>query len=464
MKHNFSFLFRYVLFCIAILTTNQLLAQGVISANGGAVLISFDDTTPGILNGDFRANGIDANPAPGQLDDDGVYIDDFIGDAPSLSAIFGTSQAKFNNEVSNGNVSTQGIYGFNINGSRTLGIKPSYFSFSRAGSQVVFKFVNNTGVTLNAFRVQFDIFEANTGDYNTVIDAYLTNDVTSPKYGRVRASHTTTGPGNLEFKWSNAHSKDFIAVSGVRVPDGEAIYLRFYIYEGPYFRNRWLWQDEIAIDNIKIIGASNVGLLQGCSPPIAACKDVTINLDDTGNASISPTSVDDGSSAVCDLQPLSVIPNTFDCNDIGNNPVTLFVRDVENYASSCKANVLVLGKEAPTALCKNTTVQLDATGNASITTSDINNGSSNACGDISLALSQTAFTCSHTGTRDVTLTVSDQYNNSQTCTGTVTVQDNIAPTAICQDVTVQLDATGDGSTTADAVNNGSGDICGIKSL
>jgi hypothetical protein len=42
----------------------------------------------------------------------------------------------------------------------------------------------------------------------------------------------------------------------------------------------------------------------------------------------------------------------------------------------------------------------------------------------------------------VTLTVTDANGNTSTCDATVTVEDNIAPTAICQNITVQLDATG----------------------
>ncbi|MBC6996022.1 hypothetical protein H9S92_17770, partial [Lewinella lacunae] len=44
------------------------------------------------------------------------------------------------------------------------------------------------------------------------------------------------------------------------------------------------------------------------------------------------------------------------------------------------------------------------------------------------------------------------------------VIDSIDPTAICQDVTVQLDANGEGVTTAAAVDNGSNDASGIASL
>jgi hypothetical protein len=62
------------------------------------------------------------------------------------------------------------------------------------------------------------------------------------------------------------------------------------------------------------------------------------------------------------------------------------------------------------------------------------------------------------------VTATDASGNTGTCSFSVTVNDTEDPTALCQDVTVQLDASGNGSTTADAVDNGSSDNCGIKSL
>jgi hypothetical protein len=46
----------------------------------------------------------------------------------------------------------------------------------------------------------------------------------------------------------------------------------------------------------------------------------------------------------------------------------------------------------------------------------------------------------------------------------VTVEDTVPPVAICQDITVQLDATGNTSITPADVDNGSNDACGIASL
>ena len=55
-------------------------------------------------------------------------------------------------------------------------------------------------------------------------------------------------------------------------------------------------------------------------------------------------------------------------------------------------------------------------------------------------------------------------SNVSTCTATVTVEDNVAPIALCQDVTVQLDAAGNASITTTDIDNGSSDACGIATI
>jgi hypothetical protein len=64
----------------------------------------------------------------------------------------------------------------------------------------------------------------------------------------------------------------------------------------------------------------------------------------------------------------------------------------------------------------------------------------------------------------VTLTVTDANGNTSTCDATVTIEDNIAPTAICQNITVQLDATGTVTITSAQIDNGSSDNCGPVTL
>ena len=86
---------------------------------------------------------------------------------------------------------------------------------------------------------------------------------------------------------------------------------------------------------------------------------------------------------------------------------------------------------APTAVCQNITVQLDANGAATITASQIDNGSSDNCGIALLSVSPSAFDCNDLGPNTVTLTVKDLNGNITTCSATVTVEDNIDPTITC---------------------------------
>ena len=198
--------------------------------------------------------------------------------------------------------------------------------------------------------------------------------------------------------------------------------------------------------------------------PVAKCQNITVQLDATGNASITAAQIDNGSSDACGIKSMTVNPNTFTCVNVGANTVTLTVTDNNDNISTCTSTVTVQDNVAPIAKCQNITVQLDATGHASITAAQIDNGSTDACGIKSMTVSPNTFTCANVGANTVTLTVTDNNSNISTCTSTVTVQDNVAPIAKCQNITVQLDATGNASITAAQIDNGSTDACGIKSM
>ncbi|MEZ4935398.1 MAG: hypothetical protein R2788_25095 [Saprospiraceae bacterium] len=187
-------------------------------------------------------------------------------------------------------------------------------------------------------------------------------------------------------------------------------------------------------------------------------------LDASGNGSLTANDIDNGSSDACGIASLSASPNSFTCADVGTNNVTLTVIDNNGKTNTCTTTVTVEDNVLPTANCQPHTVQLDASGNGSLTASNINSGSTDACGIASLSASPNSFTCADVGTNNVTLTVTDNNGKNNTCTATVTVEDNVLPTAKCQH-TVQLDASGgNDSLTASGVDNGSTDACGIASL
>ena len=116
------------------------------------------------------------------------------------------------------------------------------------------------------------------------------------------------------------------------------------------------------------------------------------------------------------------------------------------------------------AIAKDIPLSLDINGNATIVAEDLNNGSTATCGIASIIASKTEFDCSNIGQNTVTLTVTDVNGNASTATANVTVQDNISPTAITQDITVDLDANGNTSVTPDMINNGSTDNCEIDTI
>ncbi len=166
-------------------------------------------------------------------------------------------------------------------------------------------------------------------------------------------------------------------------------------------------------------------------PPVAVCMDLTVQLDASGNASITPADIDGGSSDNCGIASLAITPSTFSCADVGPNTVTLTVTDVNGNSSTCTSTVTVEDNVPPVAVCQDITIQLDANGDASIVPADVDGGSTDACGIASIAIDIDTFTCADVGPNNVTLTVTDVNGNSSSCVAVVTVEDNIPPTITC---------------------------------
>ena len=160
--------------------------------------------------------------------------------------------------------------------------------------------------------------------------------------------------------------------------------------------------------------------------PVARCRNRTIELNASGSATLTPAQVNNGSSDNCSLPGLSLNRTSFTCADVGMRTVLLTATDGAGNSHSCVSTVIVQDNTDPDALCQNTTIQLDATGNASITPDDVDGGSTDACGIGGRALSRTAFTCADLlGPRAVTLTVTDANNNTVSCMASVWVRDDV---------------------------------------
>jgi hypothetical protein len=199
--------------------------------------------------------------------------------------------------------------------------------------------------------------------------------------------------------------------------------------------------------------------------PVVHTKNITVYLNANGFVSITPPDVDNGSTDNCAIISRTLSKDVFDCSNVGANTVILTVTDNSGNQSSATAIVTVVDSVKPIALCQNVTVQLDENGNATVAASQVNNGSSDACGIASMTLDHTSFSCTNIGSSNpVVLTVTDNHGNSSTCSSVITIQDTRPPTAVCSNITVSLDATGHVTITGNDVGASSTDNCGIASI
>ncbi|MEO7312192.1 MAG: HYR domain-containing protein [Chitinophagaceae bacterium] len=160
-----------------------------------------------------------------------------------------------------------------------------------------------------------------------------------------------------------------------------------------------------------------------------------------GSFTVTKPTCPDYNNGAIDLNPAGGIgPFTYawsngaTTEDISGLSAGLYTVAVTD-GSGCKSNFSIpvenqADNTPPTARCKNATVNLVG-GAASIVAADIDNGSFDNCGDVTLSVSPSTFSCANTGANTVTLTVRDAAGNTSTCTATVTVVDNTPPVITC---------------------------------
>lgn len=211
----------------------------------------------------------------------------------------------------------------------------------------------------------------------------------------------------------------------------------------------------------KADSCSGVVTIADSTGPFALCRDTSLILNPTGIATLQLADIDLGTVDNCTLDTIFIDRDSFTCADAGIQVVTLTGIDIFGNVGTCTANVTIVDSVLPVAACRDTILYLDANGNATLQASDIDNGSSDNCGVDTLIFAQTVFSCVDTGTTALTLEVRDQFGNASTCSSNVTVLDSTAPTAVCQNGNVYLDANGVFNVTYPLVGGGSFDNCMI---
>ena len=120
--------------------------------------------------------------------------------------------------------------------------------------------------------------------------------------------------------------------------------------------------------------------------------------------------------------------------------------------------------ENPVANCHDVTMQLDSEGSLILTGYDIEDGSTDDFGVVSFIADPSTFDCDEIGEYTVTLTVSDATGNSDSCTASVTVVDNLNPVVLGRNVTGNLDGSSSITIPVSEVDLGSYDNCALETL
>jgi len=172
---------------------------------------------------------------------------------------------------------------------------------------------------------------------------------------------------------------------------------------------------------------------------------------------------------------------------VGTTTNTFTVTDSSGNTTECSFNITVEDNEAPTVVCNPLDVILRENGEYVLNRWDIEKIVAEAADnctpyeELKITVTPKAFECIHTHEPvTVTVSVEDASGNIASCQTTVTVIDNTPPVMLCQDIEVELDASGNalifpemlnlGSTSvrpswARTYNNmgtGSYDACGIE--
>ena len=94
--------------------------------------------------------------------------------------------------------------------------------------------------------------------------------------------------------------------------------------------------------------------------PVIATNEVTIYLDEDGNAELDAQMIDGGTTDNCGEVVLSVSPSVFDCASIGENETIFKASDLSGNASEAVVTVKIIDNLPPTIICPNNIIATPA--------------------------------------------------------------------------------------------------------
>ncbi|SHH79142.1 M14 family zinc carboxypeptidase [Winogradskyella jejuensis] len=190
-------------------------------------------------------------------------------------------------------------------------------------------------------------------------------------------------------------------------------------------------------------------------PDAASLPDATGECSATITGS-APTATDNCGGTITGTTTDSLTSSTQ-----GTTTVTWIFDDGNGNTSTQTQNIVVNDNTAPV---PDAASLPDATGECSATITGSAPTATDNCGGTITGTTTDSLTSSTQGTTTVTWTFDDGNGNTSTQTQNIVVNDNINPVCVTQDITTQLDGTGNATITANDIDNGSSDNCGVASI
>ncbi|MBK8517905.1 MAG: HYR domain-containing protein [Saprospiraceae bacterium] len=209
---------------------------------------------------------------------------------------------------------------------------------------------------------------------------------------------------------------------------------------------------EVRDMNNAMATCTHTKIIKDTIPPTPMCKDVTVDLNNTGDTILMASILNNGSTDNCGGPiTFSTIPPSlyFACNDVDTSPnqVTLIVTDSSGNTATCISNITIRDLILPTISCPaNITVNVNP-GQCFATNANLGQPVTN---DNCLPVKDTlrrfngdtlkTNTQLPVGDNTIIWIVTDKHNNTNSCSQLVTVRDNEVPVINCpSDMTI--DAT-----------------------
>ncbi len=203
--------------------------------------------------------------------------------------------------------------------------------------------------------------------------------------------------------------------------------------------------------NVQVLG-------NGCNqPPVPVCQNLTVNANGSclGNAAAFEFN---GGSTDPNGDALTFFVTPIGPYALGTTAVVLSVSDGQ-YTATCTATITVVDVTPPTIACPSNLGVSNSNGQCSAAVSY--NVTVNDNCSATVAVTPASGSVFAVGTSTVNAVATDGAGNTAACAFQVTVTDNEAPQAVCQNITAMLDANGAVCVSPLLLNNGNTDNCGV---